>query len=301
MAFEIERKFLVGEIPEEAGSIRPSSTRQGYLAVGDDREVRIRQIDRNYLITTKIGQGLQRSEYQVKINAKQFEALWPASEGWRISKSRYRIPLDQGIAELDVFSGVLEGLKTVEVEFATKDDALRFSPPYWFGPDVTGDIQFSNSALSRLTSETARSQLGPLLSPPVLALGAIPFAKINGELQLVIVSTKAGTRWIFPKGSPEPDTTPENTALAEAIEEAGVEGDLIGFAIPAWFWRDWQCYRIEYWPMEVHMIRTKWEEDSFRKRKLCSQEEAHELLENASMSRALRMASERINFKNPNI
>ena len=294
MALEIERKFLVGETPEEAKAVRPALIRQGYLAIGDNREVRIRQIDKRFCITAKSGSGLQRSEYEVSCTATQFEALWPGSAGLQISKSRYRIPLDKGVAELDVFFGPLDGLKLVEVEFASTEQAGSFSPPYWFGPEVTGDSLFSNGTLSTLNEANAKKQLGSLLNPPLLALGAIPFAKINGQVQLVIVSTKAGNRWIFPKGCPEPDLTPEKTALSEASEEAGVEGVLVGSSIPAWFWQDKQCYRIDYWPMEVHSIRTKWEEDSERKRKICFPEEAHALLENASMSRALNLASIRI-------
>ena len=297
MALEIERKFLVGEIPEEANNVRPSLIRQGYLATGDNREVRIRQIDKRYVITAKSGIGLQRSEYEVSCTAAQFEALWPGSEGLRISKARYRIPLETGVAELDVFSGPLEGLKIVEIEFADKEQALRFSPPYWFGPEVTGETSFSNNILSTLNGANAKKQLGTLLNPPITALGAIPFAKINGQLQLVVVSTKAGNRWIFPKGCPETGKAPEETALSEAVEEAGVEGILVGPSIPAWFWRDRQCYRIEYWPMEVHSIRTKWQEDGERKRILCFPAEAHGLLENASMSRALDLASLRIKEK----
>jgi len=297
MALEIERKFLVGEIPEETGAVRPALIRQGYLANGDSREVRIRQIDKRHVISAKSGIGLERAEYEVAITATQFEALWPISDGWRVSKSRYRLPVDEWVAELDVFSGILQGLKVVEVEFASVADSQRFLPPYWFGPEVTGDPLFSNLSLSRLTTENAQSQLGSLLSPPILALGAIPFIKINGEFQLVLVSTKAGNRWIFPKGGPEPDSSYESTALSEATEEAGVEGVLVGDAIAAWFWRERQCYRIDYWPMEVHLIRTKWEEDSVRKRHLCSPSEAHKLLDNASMSRVLEMARKRINRK----
>jgi len=294
MPLEIERKFLVGEIPVEASAVRPAQVRQGYLAHGDNREVRIRQIDKRYSLTAKSGTGLRRSEHEIAINPTQFESLWPASEGWRITKSRYRIPIGGWIAELDVFSGSLEGLKVVEVEFTKAEDAERFLPPYWFGPEVTGDPQFSNVSLAILTGENARKQFGPLLSPPIGALGAIPFVKINGEFQVVLVSTKAGSRWIFPKGCPEPNKSSEATALSEAAEEAGVEGVLVGESLPAWFWRDRQCYRIDYWPMEVHLIRTKWEEDSVRNRRLCSSTDAQKLLDNPSISRVMEIASERI-------
>jgi CYTH domain-containing protein len=41
-----------------------------------------------------------------------------------------------------------ELLVVVEVEFASVDEALAFSPPDWFGPDVTGDSRYRNAALA---------------------------------------------------------------------------------------------------------------------------------------------------------
>jgi CYTH domain-containing protein/8-oxo-dGTP pyrophosphatase MutT (NUDIX family) len=294
MAWEIERKFLVGELPDEARGLRPTVIRQGYLAMGGNREVRLRQVDKRFLITAKSGTGLQRLEYETTCSAAQFEALWPGSEGQQISKERYRINLSGLIADLDVFYGPLSGLKLVEVEFPDRETAAAFEAPYWFGPEVTGDSLFSNATLSTLTGPNVRKQLGAALDPPIPALGAIPFLKANGQLQVVVVSTRAGNRWIFPKGGPEPHLTAEAAALSEAAEEAGVAGVLVGSPIPAWFWRDRQCYRIDYWPMDVQAVWPRWQEDGERKRKICLVEEARGLLENASMSRAMDLARIRI-------
>jgi CYTH domain-containing protein len=36
----------------------------------------------------------------------------------------------------------------VEVEFASVEDSARFSPPEWFGPEVTEDERYKNRQLA---------------------------------------------------------------------------------------------------------------------------------------------------------
>ena len=54
--------------------------------------------------------------------------------------------------ELDVFHGKLEGLRFVEVEFPDKEASESFTPPEWFGEDVSADPSYRNSYLSTLES-----------------------------------------------------------------------------------------------------------------------------------------------------
>jgi CYTH domain-containing protein len=65
-----------------------------------------------------------------------------------VSKIRYTLPLGNHIAELDRFEGDLAGLVLVEVEFASVDASRQFSPPEWFGVDVTEDGRYKNKALA---------------------------------------------------------------------------------------------------------------------------------------------------------
>ena len=53
------------------------------------------------------------------------------------------------LIELDVFSGVYEGVVVAEVEFDSKEAALSFVAPEWFGEDVTLDGRYHNSAMSK--------------------------------------------------------------------------------------------------------------------------------------------------------
>ena len=54
--------------------------------------------------------------------------------------------------------------------------------------------------------------------------GALCWRKRADEVQVLLVTSRRRQRWIIPKGWPQDRATPMKTALAEAWEEAGVEG-----------------------------------------------------------------------------
>ncbi len=145
---EIERKFLVASMPSDGEVRRRRAIAQGYLAMDDRSEVRLREIDDRRVLTVKGGSGLIRDEVEVELLPAQFDALWPATAGRRLSKSRLEIPLGELVAELDVYEEELAGLATVEVEFPSEEHAAAFRPPGWFGAEVTGDPRYRNQALA---------------------------------------------------------------------------------------------------------------------------------------------------------
>lgn len=146
---EIERKFLVQELPERLRQYQRMSIAQGYLAVDKDgTEIRIRKISRNCFITVKVGSGRVRREWQTEISIQQFKKLWPATYGKRIEKVRYNIPYKQWILELDIYRGHLKGLICAEVEFTSREQSRRFKPPQWFGKEVTEDERYKNKNLA---------------------------------------------------------------------------------------------------------------------------------------------------------
>jgi CYTH domain-containing protein len=53
------------------------------------------------------------------------------------------------VVELDVFSGKNNGLVIAEVEFETQEQAELFQKPDWFGKEVTNDLAYRNSNLSK--------------------------------------------------------------------------------------------------------------------------------------------------------
>jgi len=145
---EIERKFLVKQVPISHHMCNKMKLLQGYISL--DPALRLRSSGDKYIFTFKSGQGLSREEFESVLTKEQFDNLWVLVSGNNIEKDRYNIPLENDlIAELDIYHGRLAGFATVEVEFSSIDQANAFNPPDWFGEDVTDDIRYSNSSLSQ--------------------------------------------------------------------------------------------------------------------------------------------------------
>lgn len=147
---EIERKFLVKELPKNLEFYEQQHISQGYI--NRNPVVRIRRSNDDYYLTYK-GKGMMvREEYNLPLNEESFLHMLPKIDGILIDKIRYLIPLDEKhTAELDIFQGTLAPLRIVEVEFETEEDALTFVPPSWFGDDVTQSKKYHNSNLSKGT------------------------------------------------------------------------------------------------------------------------------------------------------
>jgi CYTH domain-containing protein/CHAD domain-containing protein len=144
---EIERKFLIGEMP--GGESGRTEIEQGYLALDDQAEVRLRRAGDELLLTAKTGSGEVREEVEVPIDRGAFESLWPLTTGRRVRKVRHYVPLGgDRRAEIDVYEGELEGLRTVEIEFGSRQEADRFEPPAWLGEELTGDERYANRSLA---------------------------------------------------------------------------------------------------------------------------------------------------------
>jgi CYTH domain-containing protein len=129
------------------------SIEQGYLVLGDS-EVRLRRKGAECFLTLKGPGGRARSEVEVAISREQCEALWLATEGRRLEKTRTSFPLAQKnglslVVEVDEFRGRHAPLVLVECEFTSESAADEFQAPTWFGREVTEDAAYKNKALVR--------------------------------------------------------------------------------------------------------------------------------------------------------
>lgn len=145
---EIEKKFLINTLPD-LSKYSYHKISQAYL--NTDPVVRIRKQDNDYYLTYK-GKGMMaREEYNLPLNAASYEHLSEKADGNVISKTRYLIPLNNGLtAELDIFDAPFEWLQMVEVEFESIEQANLFTPPEWFDKEVTNDHHYHNSYLSQM-------------------------------------------------------------------------------------------------------------------------------------------------------
>lgn len=147
---EIERKFLVTSTDFVQEAIKQTRIVQGYLNTDPERTVRVRiKGDKGFLtIKGKSNEsGTSRFEWEKEITVQEAEALLQLSEPGVIDKTRYEIKIDKHIFEVDVFKGDNQGLIVAEIELI--DENETFQKPTWLGKEITGDIKYYNSYLSK--------------------------------------------------------------------------------------------------------------------------------------------------------
>lgn len=150
---EIERKFLIDALPDglDLGEYESVKIDQGYLAVDERAAVRIRRKGVKFYITYKgapLEHEAERIELEGEISQELFETLWPGTAGRRIEKTRYMIPYEDRIIELDLFEGDNAGYMLAEVEFVSTSQSDDFGPPDWFGTEVTADKRYGNASIA---------------------------------------------------------------------------------------------------------------------------------------------------------
>lgn len=150
MALEIERKFLVrGDFKREATkSIRII---QGYLSSLPERTVRVRIWNEKGFLTIKgkpNSTGMSRFEWEKEIPKNEALDLLKICEPGAINKTRYLIPAEENLFfEVDEFYEENEGLILAEIELPKEDHFFR--KPEWLGKEVTNDIHYYNSYLTK--------------------------------------------------------------------------------------------------------------------------------------------------------
>src|SRR5690606_12269393 len=147
---EIERKFLVISDVFKNEAIQKSRIIQGFLNSDKERTVRIRLKDDEGFLTVKglsDDGGLSRFEWETNITKAEAEALLKLCEKGVIDKIRYDVPVGHHTFEVDEFFGNNAGLIIAEIELNDVNEV--FQKPNWIGEEVTGNIKYYNSQLSK--------------------------------------------------------------------------------------------------------------------------------------------------------
>ncbi|WP_420910089.1 CYTH domain-containing protein [Odoribacter lunatus] len=147
---EIERKFLVkGEdFKRLATAVVPIL--QGYLSSVPERSVRVRVWGEKAFLTVKgraSRDGVSRFEWEKEIAPHEAEELIKLCEPGAVEKLRYLVPVGKHTYEVDEFQGDNAGLVVAEIELSVEDE--DFVKPDWLGKEVTGDIRYYNSSLTK--------------------------------------------------------------------------------------------------------------------------------------------------------
>ena len=151
MNLEIERKFLIKNLDFKTESFEKKYLKQGYLNADKNRTVRIRIADEKAFITIKGKSnkaGTTRFEWEKEIPLSEAEELLLLCEPSIIEKHRYLIKKGTHTFEVDVFLGDNLGLLVAEIELNSENET--FEKPTWLGNEVTGELKYYNSSISKL-------------------------------------------------------------------------------------------------------------------------------------------------------
>jgi ADP-ribose pyrophosphatase YjhB (NUDIX family) len=111
-------------------------------------------------------------------------------------------------------------------------------------------------------------------------VGVIAVRRDGGKMQMCLIRRKGSSKWGIPKGFVDRGDTPEQAALTEASEEAGLEGELIGDSIGTYdYTKRGVDYTVAVFVMKVVEERDNWLEMKVRERRWSTLQQAHELLE----------------------
>jgi CYTH domain-containing protein len=167
--WEIERVFLLDGRPQIPAGAEVQEIEQGYLAEGPPiaagrspaaaeralpAEGRIRRTtladgSMTYAHTIKRGEGRVRRELETPITQQQFAALWPATLGRRLRKTRSRVREGDLSWESDDFHDL--NLVLAEVELPEQGTPIEIPP--WIQRhvvrEVTEEPQYRNFSIAQ--------------------------------------------------------------------------------------------------------------------------------------------------------
>jgi 8-oxo-dGTP pyrophosphatase MutT (NUDIX family) len=125
-------------------------------------------------------------------------------------------------------------------------------------------------------------------------VAALPWRReADGELQVLLITSRATGKWMLPKGWPMKGLSDAASAQQEALEEAGVEGDIDSQAIGSY--RYSKLFgngasvpgQALIFPLAVRRERKGWKEKGQRQRRWMSPDKAAQLAHEPDLSRFL--------------
>ena len=121
----------------------------------------------------------------------------------------------------------------------------------------------------------------------------IPFQLKKNRIKILLITSLKTKQWIFPKGIIEEHLTPQQSALQEAAEEAGVEGEVLNILLGGYSYTKWEgICEVKVFPMHVTRVLDDWPEADLRKRKWVSIEKAINLINKEELQSLLRQFEE---------
>lgn len=280
----IRRKFLLASAPSQMARARGIEIEQGYIVRERGQELRVRREGIRHYLSSRERSGRAVTGQEMRITKGHFEKLWPFTLGQRITRIRHVMKFGRLRMKIDEFTGEHAPLRLVEVFFPDQAASKAFKKPDFLGEEVTRreEYQTSEMAIHGAPEPSGMCQLGIL-----------PYTYVDRRLHLLLITSSSGNRWIFPKGRQEPDMTPHEVAVMEAVEEAGVLGTLRQDLRTRCQMSDGR--HLQLYAMKISKLLKSWPEENVRRRRLFPLSDALEIIGDPGLAKAVRRLAVTIN------
>lgn len=158
---EIEKKYRVIKLPEDIEKYKKIEIEQSYLNHGSKPTLRLRKYNEDeYILSYKARKNEYKDdlsicdEVELPLSKESYEHLRNKIDGRTIYKTRYVIPLDDGLkVEIDKFKDFFDGVCFAEIEFKSEEQANSYKIPDWLGEDISNQKRVKNGYMAILAQD----------------------------------------------------------------------------------------------------------------------------------------------------
>lgn len=145
---EKERKFILKAMPVLGGYFRePKMIRQGYLMLGEGRQLRVRIVnDYDCYLTYKEAMTPETSrEFEYKIAYEDAIIMYETCR-YKLEKKRFTTFYKEYHVDIDIYPS---GKQVVEIEYRNELEEI----PEYCGKEITGKKEYSNTWMAKQNNE----------------------------------------------------------------------------------------------------------------------------------------------------
>jgi 8-oxo-dGTP pyrophosphatase MutT (NUDIX family) len=133
----------------------------------------------------------------------------------------------------------------------------------------------------------------------ICQVAALPFRVRDGHVEVLLVTSRETKRWLIPKGWPMKGKKPFQAAKQEAVEEAGVKGEIRDEPLGHYdYWKrraaHFDLCRVAVYPLAVSKQLKSWREKGQRDLRWFGVEEAARLVLEPALANLIRSLPEHV-------
>ena len=131
--------------------------------------------------------------------------------------------------------------------------------------------------------------MAKITTPTIPQSAVIPYRIQDKKLEILLITSSGGKRWIIPKGMIEIFMKPHYSAAKEAWEEAGVVGEVSETPIGTYSYKKLGCnFLVDVFLLRVETVFKDWPEAKIRKREWLSLPKAINRIQEAELKQILQ-------------